>query len=249
MEDRSVLTRPAPPPDRVVAYGAQPEQVAELRVPTRRPAAPRSTVLLIHGGFWRPHIDRSHAGPMAAELAAQGWTVLTLEYRRVPGEPDLALGDLVRAIEQLPALLDTPCDRLLLMGHSAGGHLALCLAAAGPVALGGILALAPVADLRLAEERKLGDGAVRAFLGGSAEARPDLDPRRMGAPAVATTIIHGTDDDIVPLEIAESYATTHAHVRLVRQVGAGHFALIDPVSRAWPAVMRELRRLASRDSP
>jgi acetyl esterase/lipase len=243
MEDRSVLTRAATPPDRVLAYGELPEQVIELRVASPQASAPRPPVLLIHGGFWRPHIDRSHTGPMAAELAAQGWTALSAEYRRIPGQPDLALGDLCRAIEQLPSLLDAPCERLLVMGHSAGGHLALCLAASGLAS--GVLALAPVADLRLAEERRLGDGAVRAFLGGSAESRPDLDPRRMSAPAIATTIIHGTDDVIVPLEIAESYASAHAQVRLVRQVGAGHFALIDPLSRAWPAVVRELRRFAS----
>jgi acetyl esterase/lipase len=248
MEDRSVLTREAPPPDRVLAYGEQPEQVIDLRVPRQRGSAPRPPVLLIHGGFWRPRIDRGHTGPMAAELAAQGWTALSAEYRRVPGEPDLAVRDLCRIIEQLPELLDTPCERVLVIGHSAGGHLALCLAAAGLSRLGGILALAPVADLHLAEERALGEGAVRAFLGGSAESRPDLDPARMSAPLVATTIIHGTDDAIVPVEIAESYASAHAQVRLVRQVGAGHFAVIDPLSRAWPAVVRELRRLASRDT-
>jgi len=130
------------------------------------------------------------------------------------------------------------------VGHSAGGHLVLCTAAGRSAGLAGALALAPVADLRLAEELNLGDGAVAAFLGPSAS-RADLDPRRMVTPAVPTAIIHGTEDAIVPLELSDSYVATHPSVRLMRAPGAGHFAVIDPLSAAWPMVLAEIERLGA----
>jgi pimeloyl-ACP methyl ester carboxylesterase len=109
----------------------------------------------------------------------------------------------------------------------------------------GTVALAPVADLRLAHDRQLGDGAVIAFLDTDPGRRADLDPRRLPAPEVPVIIVHGTDDDIVPLEIAESYVAAHRNVRIVRVPGADHFAVIDPKSRAWPRVVEGLETLAA----
>ena len=185
-EDRSVLTRPAALPDELLRYGPEPEQVADVRF-ARPPAAGRPVLVLVHGGFWRPEYDRAHLGPMAESLAAAGWTTVTPEYRRVPGQPDLAVGDVaaaVRAVTGEPRL----AGPVLLAGHSAGGHLVLQAAAAlgpphGPV---GVLALAPVADLRRGQELGLDGDAVTAFLGTDAEARPDLDPARLPAAEPAT---------------------------------------------------------------
>jgi acetyl esterase/lipase len=244
-ENRSVLTRAADPPDRIEAYGALPDQVADIRSGSAE-AAHRPLLLLVHGGFWRPHIDRTHTGPMTMALAAAGWTVASLEYRRVPGAPDLTVQDLTVAVRTLPTRLAGYDGRLIVVGHSAGGHLALCLAALGPhPALCGVLALAPAADLELAHELDLGNGAVAAFLGASPETRQDLDPRRMRSPALATTIIHGAEDTVVPPSLSRSYATAHPRTRLILPGGVGHFALIDPESGAWPAVGAELERLAS----
>lgn len=244
MEDDSVLSRPAPLPDRVIAYGPGEGDVAEVRFGGPE-AERRPLVILVHGGFWRPAYDRVHTRPLSQALAAAGWTVVTPEYRRIPGDPQATLHDVRLALETLPARVGHHNGEVLLIGHSAGGHLVLWAAAAGlRIPLRGVLALAPVADLRLASERHLGGGAVEAFLGGPPEEHSDLDPIRMPEPQARITILEGEGDEIVPPEIAESYAKARPKARLVPIRRAAHFALIDPESVAWPVVLEELERLA-----
>jgi len=244
MEDESILSRPATPPDRELTYGPERENLAEIRDGGER-GAHRPLVILLHGGFWRPAYDRIHTRPMAQALAAAGWTVATPEYRRIPGNPEATLQDVRLALETLPARVEHHNGEVLLVGHSAGGHLALWAAAAGlRCPIRGVLALAPVADLRLAHERRLGGGAVQAFLGVPPEGRPEVDPIRMPEPQARVTLLQGEGDEIVPPEVARSYAAAHPKARLVPLPGAAHFALIDPVSTAWPTVLEELELLA-----
>jgi acetyl esterase/lipase len=228
----------------IVAYGEDPAQIIE--VSPGRDAGQRPLVIIIHGGFWRPDIDRVHARPMADAIAAAGWTVALPEYSRVPGDPAATLHDLALILTQAPQQVPTHNGRVVLVGHSAGGHLVLWAAAARicPV-LTGTLALAPVADLLLAYELGLGNGAVSRFLGCEPVSRPDIDPRQMAGPDTATTIVHGVDDDTVPLAISESYVATHPQVRWVPVAGAGHYALIDPLAPAWSTVITELAALAT----
>lgn len=242
-EDRSILTRTATPADEVVAYGTEPEHVADVRHGGER-GAKRPLVVLIHGGFWRPGIDRTHTGPMCEALAAAGWTVAAIEYRRVPQHPNLTVEDVALALRTLPAKVSEHNGRVLVMGHSAGGHLTLWAAAKRPIAeLDGALALAPAADLQLANDLNLGDGAALAFLGEDPKRRTDLDPKRMPSPAIPVTIVHGDADEIVPLALSESYVASHPQARLVKVPGAGHFAVIDPWHAAWATVVGELERL------
>jgi pimeloyl-ACP methyl ester carboxylesterase len=105
--------------------------------------------------------------------------------------------------------------------------------------LAGVVALAPVADLRLGEELALDGDAVRAFLGRPAADRPDLDPVRQPAPAAPVTVVHGTDDAIVPLALGRSYVAAHPSAGLV-EVAGGHFVVIDPRSAAWPELLGAL---------
>lgn len=242
--DRSVLTRDARAPDEVVAYGDGPDQVADVRFGDAR-AEKRPLVLIIHGGFWRPEYDRAHTGPMSEALADAGWTVASAEYRRIPHDPDSMVHDVALALDVLPTKVKRHNGSVILVGHSAGGHLVLWASAAHRTPqLVGTLALAPVADLLLAHDRQLGDDAVIAFLDVHPSHRADLDPRRLPAPEIPVTIVHGTDDDIVPLDISEAYVAAHRNVRLVRVPGADHFALIDPKSRAWSRVIERLEALA-----
>ena len=243
-EDRSVLTRGAGAADRVLAYGEDPDQLMEVR-DGRAGAAARPLVLIIHGGFWRPDIDRAHARPMAQAVAAAGWTVALAEYRRIPGDPAPTLADLTQVLVRAPRMVALHDGRVILLGHSAGGHLALWATAAHlGQALAGTVALAPVADLLLAHEMGLDHGAVTAFLGCDPVSRPDLDPRQMASPQTPTTIIHGGDDAIVPLAISESYVAAHPAVTLIAVADAGHYALNDPQASAWPRVLRQLERFS-----
>ena len=239
-EDRSVLSRSVGPADRVLAYGDDPGQIMEVR-DGRAGAAQRPLVFIVHGGFWRPDIDLSHARPLAQAIAAAGWTVALAEYARMPGNPAPTFADLTLALTRAPQIVALHNGGVILLGHSAGGHLVLWAAAARICpTLAGTLALAPVADLLLAHEMGLGDGAVARFLGCDPVSRPDLDPRQRSAPQTPTTILHGSADTIVPPAISESYVAAHSLVTLIPVVGAGHFALIDPHSSAWPLVIAQL---------
>ncbi|TCK27879.1 alpha/beta hydrolase family protein [Pseudonocardia endophytica] len=232
----SVLSRPAPEPDRRESYGSDPDQVMDMW-PGGEPGRP--TVVIVHGGFWRPAFDRVHARPMATALHEAGWPVISLEYRRIPGDPEASVADVDAGIRAAGG----HGDGVVTVGHSAGGHLVLLQAATHPESVRGTVALAPVADLALGERRDLGGGAVAAYLGGPASGSEHLDPARLPAPDGPVAIVHGDRDDRVPLEISESYVLARPGPRLVAVPGADHFAVIDPLSGAWPAVVEQIRSI------
>ena len=246
-EDYSILTRTAGPADRTLTYGQDPDQMADVRVGQRGAQLP--LVVLVHGGFWKPAYDRHHTEAMAVALATAGWAVLSLEYRRIPGDPGAMVQDITTALTVLPAQVPQHNGQLLLIGHSAGGHLVLWAAAAAVLPalpkIRGVVALAPAADLRLAHGLQLGSGAVQAFLGTHPDAQPSFDPMQLPAPAMPVTIIQGEDDQIVPLAVAQSYCRAFSKTQLHVLPGAGHFALIDPHKPAWATVVEALRKLSS----
>jgi acetyl esterase/lipase len=243
-EDLSILTRGSTPPDQSLHYGTSSEQLADVRFGAQ--GAQRPLLVLVHGGFWKPQYDRAHAQSMSTALAAAGWTVLTLEYRRVPARPDATLQDIRYAVQRLPGHLDRHNGQVLLVGHSAGGHLVLWAAAnAVSKALCGVLALAPVAALELAHRLNLGDGAVQTFLGTEPSERADIDPMHSPEPAVPVTILQGTLDEVVPPAVVKSYCASFPRTRLLLLPDTGHFALIDPMSSVWSIVVQELRQLSA----
>jgi hypothetical protein len=104
----------------------------------------------------------------------------------------------------------------------------------------GIVALAPMADLREGCELNLGNGAVVEFLGGTPETVPeryeDADPTRNGS-SVRRCLIHGDLDNAVPLTMSESFVKARCgNAVLITIKGANHFDLIDPESAAWQVV-------------
>ena len=249
-------------PDLTLRYADHDDALVDVHLPPARTAAHATAgagdtvpvVLLLHGGFWRVAYDRTHTRPMARAFADAGAVVLTPEYRRVGGVGRLAGGwphtfdDVDAAYAAVPHLLAEAGVRstsLTVAGHSAGGHLALWLAnqagAERPV-IDRVVGLAPVGDLRAAYDAGLGDGAVQALLGGRPEDHPEryaaADPalRMDDRPASAVVVVHGEDDDIVPLANSESLAARHPWVELVRVPGA-HFGVITPDSAAWPRVV------------
>ncbi|MGC5378386.1 alpha/beta hydrolase family protein [Micromonospora sp. DT68] len=258
-DPRDVLTRPAPAPDRTVAYGDHPDQVADLRFPAGDGPA-RPLVVVVHGGFWRAEYDRGHTGPLAAALAADGYPVAQLEYRRT-GQPGGGWpGTLSDALTGIAALPELAAEALpgrvsagapIVVGHSAGGHLALYVAATAPSTVRAVLALAPVADLVEAYRWDLDAGAVTALLGGGPAEVPDryaaADPRLLVPTQTRTVVIHGSADLQVPVAMSRDFVTAAdtagSDISLIELPGSEHFGLIDPESAAWPRVLDALRSL------
>lgn len=258
-DPRAVLTRPAPAPDVTVAYGDHPDQVADLRRPTRS-GPPRPLVVVVHGGFWRAEYDRAHTGPLAAGLAGLGYPVAQVEYRRT-GQPGGGWPGTLTDVRDAVAVLPTLAARALpgrvapgpplLVGHSAGGQLALYVAATAPATVAGVLALAPVADLVAAYRRDLDDGAVAALLGGGPAEVPDryasADPSISVPRQTRTVVVHGSFDRQVPIELSRRFVTiaqgAGAATTLIELTECEHFGLIDPLSPAWPHVARALGSL------
>ncbi|MBO3749177.1 alpha/beta hydrolase [Streptosporangiaceae bacterium NEAU-GS5] len=245
-----ILSRPGPPPDRTIPYGPHADQVIDLWLP---PATSRGWVAYLHGGFWRPEYDRSHARPLAAALAATGLTVALPEYRRT-GWPEI-FDDVHHAMNAFTALAEGPT---LWSGHSAGGHLALWAAARHrlprasawfhPSPRAPVVALAGCCSLERCAAWHLGADAAVALLGGIPADVPEryalADPGALLPLGVPITLVHGTDDDRVPVAMSREFgadATARGDaVRLVEITGADHFDLIDPLSPAWPQVAAAL---------
>ncbi|MGI9007047.1 MAG: alpha/beta hydrolase family protein [Streptosporangiaceae bacterium] len=191
-----VLTRAARPPDLVVRYGDDPDQVADVHVPEA--ATHRSwtgerapLAIFLHGGFWRAEYGREHTGPLAEALTGAGFVVCAPEYRR-SGQPGGGwpgtFDDVATAADRLPrlvakathGLVDADPASAVLAGHSAGGHLALWAASRHRLPPGsrwrtqhhrwrGVVALAAVSDLWACYRKGLGDGAAAALIGGGPE--------------------------------------------------------------------------------
>ncbi|MEU7488763.1 alpha/beta hydrolase [Streptomyces sp. NPDC042319] len=268
---------PVAPDDRLV-YGGHPDQVVDLYRPPATasdasatvPALPADgraapLVVLLHGGFWRVAYDRTHLSPAAAALARHGLYVALAEYRRAGGGGGLpqTFDDVTHAVRAAAA--EVPAGTpVLVAGHSAGGHLALW-AAARPGPITAAVALAPVADLARAHELGLSNGAVAEFLSSGMPTpltSPELtariaetDPVRL-TPRVPVTLLHGTDDPDVPVELSRRYVAAHADgaapVELRELPGVGHYAAVTPGTDAFAALreaLREALRTAARAAP
>lgn len=237
-EDRSVFDLTSRPSDRVEKYGTLEDQFIEV-FDARGDCL--GQVVLIHGGYWRPEYDVAHLRPLAAALSDVGWRVQLIEYRRTPGLPDNYLDDVRAGIIY--------CGGGILVGHSAGGHLALLAPdKANSALIKGVIALAPVGGLADAEAQNLDDGAVRNFLGDFAVNRPDLDPQAVLKAKMPIVIIHGSDDLRVPIDMSRNlnnaYNRAGLDCTLFEIENLGHFELIDFRKSPFEIVVAQLKKLA-----
>src|SRR4051812_8795708 len=171
-----ILTRKQPAYDARLKYGADQFQFGDLRLPKGQ--GPFPLLMNIHGGYWRARYDLQHASHLCAALAASGVATFNLEYRRV-GNPgggwpgtfeDVTNG--LKFIRQHAAEHSIDAKLTLVMGHSAGGQLALCLAHRVTDLLG-VVSLAGVVDLQRAYTLHLSNDAVVEFLGGTPQQVPE----------------------------------------------------------------------------
>jgi acetyl esterase/lipase len=233
-------------------YGDDPMQYGVFHV-AEGPAL--GTVVLIHGGFWRGTPDYFDGPtPLAEALVSRGWNVWQIEYRQLPnggGWPG-TLDDTAAAIEHLSVVttsLGVDPGPVITVGHSAGGHLAVW-ALSRPDAvlpLAGAVSLAGALDLRLAEDERIGRGAVVDFLGGSSAEHPEryaaADPATRIVPGLPVRMVHGDRDDAVPPNQSDSYlaaARAAGQDASVTVVSGDHMALIDPAHPSHGALLAAL---------
>ena len=243
-----ILSLAPPPADLRVAYGGDANQFVDLRLPKTK--GPHALVINMHGGFWRAKYDLGHAGHSCAALTAGGIATANVEYRRVGnaggGWPG-TFADIRAAYQfllQSARQYEFDARRVVVMGHSAGGQLGLCLAA-HESGVKGVVSLAGVVDLQRAYALHLSHDAVVEFLGGTPTDMEDhyreADPMKLKI-AARQWLVHGEADDIVPPTFSKNYVGAKRKMKedacLVEIAGAGHFDVIDPRAGAWKDVKR-----------
>ena len=230
----------------IITYGDDASQFAEL---TRARGASKGVVVIIHGGFWKSQYDLSLGRPLAASLTKNGWDAYNVEYRRVGngGGWPATFDDVSGAIDALADVEGLDRSKVITLGHSAGGHLAVLAAgrtrATVPVAAA--ISQAGVLDLIAARDDSLGGGAVLALMGDS-DSYEAADPSAQIPLRVPVRCVHGEDDDIVPMSQSIGYvdraSAAGADAELVRVEG-DHFVVIDPASQAWVQTLEILEAL------
>lgn len=244
---RALVNLTAAPPH-TVAYGAGEDEVVDVRLPGG--SGPHPTALFLHGGFWRGEWARDTIDGLAVDLHRRGWTTANAEYRRLDrggGWPVTAV-DVLAALETLLARDDVDPDRFVLIGHSAGGQLALTAAGAASTPPTLVVALAPMTDLRAAYEQGLNDGIVEAFMNGTPQTRPAAYDAASPIAGLTNSfprlLVHGSDDALVPVSHSRRYVEVAAGAGvgadLIELAATGHFELLDPAHGGWQEVCERL---------
>lgn len=218
-------------------YGDDPSQFVEIHRGTGA-----GTVVLLHGGFWRARVGLDHIAPVARDLHARGHTVWNVEYRRVGQAPWPG------TLDDVEAALRTVEGPAVLVGHSAGGHLATWVASRLPVL--GVVSLAGVLTLADAARDGVGSGAVGDFVGAGPDEAPDryvlADPVAHLPLRVPVRAVHAPDDDRVPFAISRAYvdlARAAGDDAALVEVPGDHFTLVDPSHPTWHTIYGQVAEL------
>jgi acetyl esterase/lipase len=258
-----------PPADTRLSYGEDALQFVDLRLPAG--AGPHPVVILIHGGCWLSQYDIVHIGKLAQAFADNGIASWTVEYRRVGNEGGGWPGTF-QDIAQSAALLHEHAEEysldtanVIVSGHSAGGHMALWLAAREkfkdsplfsdikPVQLKGVLALAPAPDLAYLHEKAVCGEVIDKLMGGSPTEHParyaiasgtEIAP--IGLPQILVIGHHDKNWKGIGYRYYEAAKAKNDDVRAIEALESGHFEMIDPNSSTWPLVIDAARELLAR---
>ncbi|WP_240500080.1 alpha/beta hydrolase [Sphingomonas montana] len=255
--------RPRPVGGIRISYGADPLQVGDLWLPRGRKGVAHPVVLMIHGGCWQSDIaDRTLMDWAAADLAKRGIAVWNIDYRgvdRAGGGYPGTFTDVAQAADMLRVLgprYGLRTDRIVAVGHSAGGHLALWLAGrerlpassplrtGDPIALHAVIALGALPDLAVAQAlpgNSCGVSGVPRLVGLPGGDRPnvlaDTSVPNLLPLATEQTLVTGVRDRIAPVTLASAYAVrvrtaggTVGHIAIPE---AGHVELVAPGTNAW----------------
>jgi acetyl esterase/lipase len=252
-----------------IPYGPDPMQVGELSRPLLDGARP--VVVLVHGGYWRVGFTRTAMDDLASDLARVGFAAWNLDYRRFgelgggwPGTvEDVAAG--IDHLAEIAPAKDLDLDRVAVIGHSAGGQLAIWACARGKASATspgaapvvhpkGVVSLAGVVDLvRSAKSTEPGGGvelrrAIEDFLAATPEQSPtryaEASPMALLPIGVPQLILHGSSDDRVPVEQSRDYAAAATAsgdpTEIVEVEGADHFQVIESTTAWWDRVVEWL---------
>jgi acetyl esterase/lipase len=271
MTPEELVATPSRAPDHRIIYGSDPSQYGELRIPDG--AGPHPLVVLIHGGcFKAAYATTQSFGAMADALKGDRIATWNIEYRRLgqngSGWPGtyLDVGQAVDHVRAIAGEYHLDLGRVAVVGHSAGGHLAMWTAArhrltkasdlyvANPLPVRGVMDLAGPVDMTAnieGYEALCRDTVITSLLGGTPAAVPERYAQAsaikllpLGIPQV---LVLGSHEDFVPVPLVDAYvkAATGAgdHVRRILIPGAGHFEIASPLSFTWPQIKSAIRWL------
>jgi acetyl esterase/lipase len=255
---------PSAAPDHQVAYGNDPCQIANLRLPDSQ--GPHPVAVIIHGGCWLSTIASvQHTSALSDALRRIGIATWNIEYRRVDnpggGWPGTFL-DVAHATDHLRVIAKNhrlDLERVIILGHSSGGQLALWVTSRhlipkenplymeNPLKVCGVIALGAATDLRNLEstdEEVCGDNVIEKLLGGLPDEVPIryqyTSPIEFLPIGVPQTVIIGAQDMPILVEDSKVYVT-HAKskgddAQLLVVEHASHHEVVAPGSAAWLTV-------------
>jgi acetyl esterase/lipase len=263
MADRIFSSAP-PPANARIPYGSDPLQFADLRLPEGD--GPHPVAVVIHGGFWRAKYTHEHIGHLCAVITDAGIATWSVEYRRIGNEgggwPNtmLDVGAATDYLREIAAEYNLDLARVVTMGHSAGGHLALWTASRhrvaedsdlympSPLPVVAAVSLAGVTDLRTAWELRLSNNVVEELMDGTPAGLPEryaaASPIELLPIGVKQVLIHGSADSTVPDSLSKIYADRARELgddpKYISLKDVGHFDLIDPQSKWSGRVIDEV---------
>lgn len=230
-------------------YGRHEDQHATLSF-TAADAA-KGTAVLVHGGYWRERIDASVMSPMVQNLLDEGWNTANVEYRRGPAHAWPTPARDVNAAVQLirSTVRKHGSGPLILIGHSVGGQLALLNADLSDAVVG----LAPVTDVVRIHDENLGESAAAEYFGMSPGQAPeiyrDASAVRHPAPNMPVLLVHGENDDRVPISHSQAYVQAldpEPRIDTLFRPALDHFEMIDPAHHHWTAILNWMDTVSAR---